>query len=644
MLASLRIRHLPAIAAIVAGVAIGDLVRASAIREQQEVLQHAAMERNRLMLAAGTRPSVDRAGEDDPDWLAIAAHRNQRMLVAGHLTTALASLALVLLMVLVLRPADRDIARALHSRDQALKELRRTIRGRGQLLGRVSQQLRTPMNGVIGMAELLLASDLTRPQQEYARLIDLAARELLSVVTDVLAWTRMEAGDDVLQKGTFNLSELLDLVLCGHQSAATARGLNLSLHIDENVPARVVTDEQRVMQILNNLLTNAIRYTAQGEVRLLVETADSELRFTVADTGRGMSPEQIVRALSCERRGSLDARDDGAIGIGLLVSGHLSRQLSGRLTIDSQLNRGTRITLHVPVEQPAAHDGRTDAGFRGMRALVIAPLPLQRRYLKDTLEGWGAIVETEEDPLRALGRMREAGTGQAPLDFAVISEELPHMSGLELGMRTDLARGTHPLPMILLAGATSVLPRREAIVTGFSELVPHPWRPGALREAAANAVLGMEHTAQLEIGSTDPTQRIQPAGVLGESVLVAENNPVNQMVLRGQLERLGLKVTVVTDGDSAIETGLSMGFAAIFLDMRLAGRDGLSTARALQDRLGALCPPIVMLAADDQTTAQTIRDAGASAVLAMPFTRAQLETTLHRCIANEVNSGSLRSA
>lgn len=647
MTSTVRVRHLLAIAISAAVISVGALTQTRAAREQQELLERAVVAQNRLVLATAPRPSpLAAAAPADEATAALleAAARNQRMLVFGNLGYGALMLGMLGVLLFVLRPATRETEQVLYARNQEAHELRRAMRARSKLLARVSQQLRTPMNGVIGMAELLQAGELSRTQQEYARLIGLAARDLLGVVTDVLAWTRMESGGEPVYAVPVQIAELIELVVGAQAATAHAKGLGLQVHLSPDAPPRIITDEHLVSQVLTNLVTNAVRYTNSGQVSVLVEASAEELRFTVADTGPGMSPEQVVRALSRDHIGAIDAREDGAIGIGLMVSGHHAERLGGRLAIDSQLGVGSNITLHLPRIEPAATEGAPEDGFRGLRALVIAPLPLQRRYLKDTLEGWGMTVETEQDPLHALGRMREAGTGQAPLDLAFIAQDLPHMSGTELAVRTDMARGARPLRMILLANQTDDMPRQEALASGFSGLVPHPWKPRVLRKAAEGALRGQGLAVDEESRSIELTQQVQPIDTSGARVLIAEANPVNQVVLRAQLEHLGMRVTAVETGGAALHAAMERGHAAIFLDARLPGLDGLGTARQLRHRLGDLCPPIIILSSDDEIATEEMRDAGATEVLARPFTQAQLKARLTRSLHEETSGSILRTA
>lgn len=643
---TLRIRHLLTIAVTFAVVTVGGALQGTLARQQQNTLEQAVVEHNRALLSVEAPGGVVDASlrEAETGALLAAAARNRRVLILTDVLTGASALGLLAMFIGLLRPGAVSVARHMRAREEEIESLQRSIASRSRLLARVSKQLRTPMNGVIGMAELLQAGELSRTQQEYARLIDLAARELLGVVMDVNAWVRMESSDEPIYKGPVSVSSLLDVVLSDHTPSARAKGLELVGRTSVQLPPRIITDEHVVAQVLNNLVSNAVRYTPTGTVQVQVDGDRSELRFSVVDTGPGMSPEQVVRAMSRDHVGALDGRDDGAIGIGLLICRHQAERLGGRLAIDSQLGVGSRITLHVPLEVPVDVQGNPEAGFRGMRALVIAPLPLQRRYLKDTLEGWGMVVETEQDPLRALGRIREAGTGQAPLELAVISQDLPLMSGLELGLRADMAGAAREIPMVLLDGQGEPLPEAEARAAGFSAVVPHPWRPRRLRAAAEQALVGGTVGPAHEGRSAELTQRVQPAAAVTERVLVADSNPVNQTVLRAQLERIGLRAVVVATADAAIAAGMERSWAAVFLDAGLAGSAGVDTARALRRRLGELCPPIILVVSDDTTSVGAARDAGAAAVLARPFTRGQLEATVQRCIREEISSSLVRSA
>ncbi len=377
------------------------------------------------------------------------------------------------------RQAGRDLTTVIA---HDLTPIQAASRAKSSFLLRTSHEVRTPLGGILGMAELLRDSDLDPEQQQRLEVIQQSAEAVLTVFDQVIDYARLEAGDCPLVRHSFSLRHLLDDTLAPLAPLAHGKGLHLRVEVARDLPPRLRGDPLRLGQVLASLVGNAIKFTSAGEVVVSVfsaacglaapslpakpHAAEVLLSFEVRDTGVGIPPEQLQRIFEpFEQADTSPTRRHGGVGLGLSLAARLVTLMGGRLDVQSQPGRGStfRFCLHLEPAEPAAADGRC--------VLLALAGDEERRRLKDLLTGWGHEVVAVPTGRAALAELLRAVVEGCPFGLVIIEEHLPDLSAREVLHRLQQRSGAAP-PAILLgrsehdlpppAGIAAVLPRCAA--------------------------------------------------------------------------------------------------------------------------------------------------------------------------------------
>jgi signal transduction histidine kinase/CheY-like chemotaxis protein len=571
---------------------------------------------------ARAEPALDDADRVSLSLLAMARAQAADARAAqqrGDLWLAIGLLALYL--------AIAAIAIALYSsRYQALRA-QADNEAKGQFLARMSHEIRTPLNGVIGLAELLRDTEPTPRQQQYINLIESAGRSLASLVNDILDYAKIEAGKFELDHTDFDLHALIEE--CTHMFSLRAsdnRDLVFSL-VDDSVPRILNGDPVRLRQVLINLVSNAVKFTENGRVEVRVQrrdgTADesARLRFEVADTGIGMSAgEQEHLFDSFVQASAAVARRFGGTGLGLSISREIVRLMQGEIGVSSSPGMGSTFWFELPLP-PGSSAGAGVARDGGRPVLVLDLDGNVARFLRNHAGRWPQV---------------EATTTPAQAGAALAAH--PAITGLVVIAQHDLApalaaieqlrgRTTH-LPVTLVTGVRTSVDAERCAALGVGLTVNrNTWSDAELDRLFA----GRDPDRNRQAPSTTARATALPVGM---RVLVAEDNPVNQLVTQGLLARLGIQAELVENGQLAVEhyRAAQGRFDIILMDLDMPVLDGTAAARQIR-RLQALegwpdCAIVALSAHALREYGDIARNAGMDGQLVKPVTLATLQQAL----------------
>jgi signal transduction histidine kinase/DNA-binding response OmpR family regulator/HPt (histidine-containing phosphotransfer) domain-containing protein len=452
-------------------------------------------------------------------------------------------------------------------------------------LANMSHEIRTPMNAILGMAYLALKSGLPPRQHGYVSKIHAAARSLLGILNDVLDFSKIEAGKIVLEAVPFDLEAVLQNALFMVQQKAEGKGIELTLdYRPQRAMRRLVGDPLRLGQILINLLSNAVKFTEAGHVRLAIREVERDgdtisIACHVEDTGIGMNPEQIGRMFQefSQADGST-TRKYGGTGLGLAISKRLVTAMGGVLEVESEPGRGSNFhfSIRLPVASDAVESG-AEVDLSYIRALVVDDYPVARQSMAAMLASMGCR-EVDQSPggLDAVGKLAAAsGDGY---DLLILDWVMPEMSGGEV---IDALRATGrqlPAKTIVVSAADATSLRNEANRPGVTEVIQKPLLPNALRRICGIAAGGDEPGVA---GYAVP----RPDCLLGMSILLVEDNEVNQQVAGEILRGWGANVDVAENGQVALEC---LGahhpehYAVVLMDLEMPVMDGREATRRIR--------------------------------------------------------------
>ena len=507
-------------------------------------------------------------------------------------------------------------------------------KAKGEFLATMSHEIRTPINGILGMTELLLHTTLTDKQAHFAQSARRSGEALLGIINDILDFSKIEAGKLELEKVPFDLRELVDDMGQLFAESAQSKGLELICSLPQASHTAFMGDVGRMRQILTNLFGNSIKFTEAGEVALRVTTSIEEedsaiVTFEVIDTGIGideMGREKIFK--SFEQADASTTRRYGGTGLGLAISKQLAELMGGEIGVNSVTNEGSTFWLQLKLEKRRALESNQVMSRRvGMlKVLAVDDNPSNRDILDNQLEGWGIEHVVIESPRQALQTLREAALEEVPFDAVLLDMHMPEMDGLELAHAIKLIPSLAPTRLIMLSSALhdNEGERRQA---GIELHLSKPIRQNDLYNALLTLVSADPFTSNVSKPAPDTGPR------LSGRVLAAEDNAVNQEMVRGSLSLLGLESQIVDNGEAALEAWTEGGFDLILMDCRMPHMDGFVACETIRKREASAGRgehiPIVALTANALSgDRERCLAAGMDDYLSKPFTIEQLRQRL----------------
>ncbi|MBW4654142.1 MAG: response regulator [Kaiparowitsia implicata GSE-PSE-MK54-09C] len=539
--------------------------------------------------------------------------------------------------------ADLELARLKAERENHAKS---------HFLATMSHEIRTPMNAVLGMAEVLQTTELSPQQRDFVETICASGDTLLSIINDVLDFSKIDAGRLELAQVPFSVRQCVEKALGLLAPKAAEKDLDLAYLIELNVPDGLIGDPMRVQQILINLLSNAIKFTATGRVllkvsaRLLTSTLAAEpasaplptytIRFSVQDTGVGIPSDRLDRLFQpfCQVDASV-SRTYGGTGLGLVISQRLSELMGGRIWVESEPHAGS--TFHVCiVAQAIVADGAAAPPLRVSGAASLAPVELagkrllllddnwvRRTNLMQQAQSWGMVV-------CAVTSRHEVETWvqcSPPFDAVVVNDKIEGESGLDVVDQLRQIDKAQRLPLILL------VPRKshklyDAAPPSNTQFLPKPVRLAQFQQALVDALLKSPYPE-----ASTPVPPIKQPSTQPLHILIAEDNKVNQKVLQRLLERLGYTADLAENGTAVLTALQHRSYDVILMDVQMPEMDGITATRTIQQTFPPeQWPYIIAVTANAmQGDQDECLKAGMDAYISKPIRLELLSQMLSRC-------------
>ncbi|MEJ0036572.1 MAG: PAS domain S-box protein [Gammaproteobacteria bacterium] len=539
---------------------------------------------------------------------------------------------------------DHEAAEALRQAKEAAEAAEQI---KSDFLATMSHELRTPLSAVMGMTRLALRTELSDSQRHYLERIDASARRLLDILNDVLDLSKIEAGRLDLEEIPFTLESVLDSVTNISGVAAEEKHLEIVYAISASVPRELRGDPLRLSQILTNLVSNAVKFTEQGEIVVAVDLVTHRpehrvLQFSVRDTGIGLTADQLAGLFQPFSQGEAGtSRRYGGTGLGLAICKRLVEKMDGRIWAESSPGSGS--TFHFTVVLRALDEARQQGAAKVLspwRVLIVDDNASARTALAQMSACLGMRAEVASSGEQALEILHEALAQGTGFDLLLIDRRMPGMDGLQIArrIRGDARLSRLPAVMMVTAYGRDETSRQIERI-GVQGLLVKPATESVLRKAISAVLEGPPRLQAAAASSADDSGAgpVKWPALSGRRVLVVDDQALNREVVTELLRLVGMKIDTAGSGAEAVDRVRHTRYDAVLMDLNMPGMSGIEAVRQMRAEAGPGRPPVIALTAQVRVEdVAASRDAGMGAHLAKPIDETLLYRTLSEIIARAV--------
>lgn len=506
---------------------------------------------------------------------------------------------------------------------------------KSEFLANMSHELRTPMNGIIGFTDLVLTTDMQKSQREYLNNVKKSAYGLLDIINDVLDFSKIEAGKLSIDKTLFRLDELVEETMDILVVKAYEKNLEMICHVESGMPSQFNGDPVRIRQVLVNLLGNAIKFTQGGEILVSLVKAGSiylknerqylDIELSVKDTGIGISKEKLAKIFeSFTQADSSTTRKYGGTGLGLTISKSIAELMNGNLSVHSESGRGSKFTLHLPMEVVNQHPQISSKHKLPLNRVLIvddnetSAWQIQQVFSYFQIESLISLSGTE-----GIEKIKEEKNTGRNFDLVIVDYNMPVMDGVKFTKEIRKKLFPPGLPVVLML--SSLEKNLFQDTNGLYQVLTKPVKPYELYGLLCS--LFMKEKQVQRIPSTVPIIK-----KFGDStlVMVVEDDPINMMLISEVLRKMGFQILKAENGRKALEILPFHQPELIFMDLNMPELDGFATTRLIRQMAEPHCSvPIIALTADAlQGDKEKCIEAGMNSYVSKPFRLEEIETVL----------------